>query len=150
MKKNILYFVAFTLICVQAMAQEPIKVKVEKYEAVSYRSYKHIHFDRDSIEIRKMAYPIVKYLGDMLKDELRIYTIQIEGFVDTEEFISKPYLALQRVNAVKDYFIKNGISAQRIIVKDGGKPEIPAFEVELEEENQELMRRVTFSLIKKE
>lgn len=151
MKTTIFYLIAFTftLMCFQAIAQEP--VKVEEHRIRDYRSLKNIYFDRDSIEIRKIAYPILEYLTDMLKNELRKDTIQIEGFVDSVEFVSKPYLALQRANVVKNYFIKNGIATQRIIVKDGGKSEIPKEWVEEEEEVvHEMMRRVTFSLIKKE
>lgn len=120
---------------------------------VTYRSYKNIYFDKDSIEIRKYAFEILNYLSDILKNEFWGYSIQIEGFVDSVEFTSKPYLALQRAKAVKDYFVKKGIAVQRIIVKDGGKAEIPKEWVEEEEEEEviyEMMRRVTFSLVKKE
>ncbi len=148
MKTSIFYFIVFAIIYAQATAQEP--VKVEEYAIKDYRSYKNIHFDKDSIEIRKIAYPILSFLVDILKKEYPDYVLQIKGFVDNEEFISKPSLALQRANAVKEYFAKNGISKQRIIVKDGGQAEIPEGYDEWKEEMQEMMRRVTFSMVKKE
>jgi OOP family OmpA-OmpF porin len=80
-----------------------------------------IHFDYNKASIASNSYKLLDLLADVIK-KCPNKIISIEGHTDS--IGSKSYnlkLSLNRVNAVKDYLVKKGVSADRLEVVGHGE-----------------------------
>ncbi|MFN3870625.1 MAG: OmpA family protein, partial [Aquificaceae bacterium] len=80
-----------------------------------------VHFDFNKANIKREYIPLLNEVVKTLKENPNI-RIRVEGF--TDDIGSKTYndkLALRRAQAVRDYLIRAGISADRIEVVGFGK-----------------------------
>jgi OOP family OmpA-OmpF porin len=80
------------------------------------------NFDFNSVYIKKIYYPQIKKVADILKNNPHL-KIEIAGYTDdigSDEYNKK--LSLKRAQAVKDILVKvYGINPKRIVVKGYGK-----------------------------
>jgi OOP family OmpA-OmpF porin len=79
------------------------------------------NFDFNSAYIKKIYYPQIKKVADILKNNPHL-KIEIAGYTDnigSDEYNKK--LSLKRAQAVKNILVKYGINPNRIIIKGYGK-----------------------------
>jgi len=73
-----------------------------------------VHFDKNRFNIKDSSYELLDKLIDISK-ECSESKIVIEGYTDTRGSIKiNRKISLKRANAVKSYFIKGGISSERL------------------------------------
>jgi OOP family OmpA-OmpF porin len=100
--------------------KEPVVSSCEA-EFKSILSQDKIHFDYNKASIASNSYKLLDILADVIK-KCPNEIISIEGHTDS--IGSKSYnlkLSLNRVNAVKEYLVKKGVSADRLKVVGHGE-----------------------------
>jgi len=105
-----------------------------------------VFFDYNKAVIKPSAIPVLKEILEVLKQNPEI-KLEIKGYTDalgTDPYNMK--LSKKRAEAVFQYFVKNGISAERLIIKFFGKnnPIAP----NTDEKGRALNRRVEFTIIR--
>ncbi len=81
-----------------------------------------VHFDFDKYNIKKDSYGILSDVASILKSNPQIKKIRIEGHTDaigTDAYNMK--LSQRRANSVREYLIKQGVSADRLEAVGYGK-----------------------------
>ena len=114
---------------------------IEKGETIVL---KNIFFDFDKSELKTASYPELNRILDYLKDS-KIEKMLISGHTDsTGDPNYNLGLSGRRAKAVMDFFIKNGISRDRLSYEANGanKPKVPNDT----KENRALNRRVEFEI----
>lgn len=100
--------------------QEPVKQVV--YKKIVYHG---INFDFDKSNIKADSIPILqKDVDNLKKESQKNKTIRIVGHTDSkgsDEYNQK--LSERRANAVRDYFISQGIDGNRLIAEGKGEAE---------------------------
>ena len=99
--------------------QEEVLAKVEKKKIVIAKT---IHFEFDKAVIRPISFPIVDAVVGILKENLDIRKIRIEGHCDgkgSDAYNMK--LSQRRANAVLEYMIAHGIGAEKMVAVGYGK-----------------------------
>lgn len=109
--------------------------------------YPTIHFDSGVANIKQEFYHVLEEMVIILKRYES--PIIIDGHTDNRPIHTKKYtsnyeLSLDRANEVKKYFIKNGISPQRILIK--GYSDRKPLLLNDSPENMSINRRVEVSL----
>lgn len=117
-------------------------VPVEKGETIVLNN---IFFDFDKSDLKTASYPELNRVLDYLKSD-KIEKIQISGHTDsTGDPNYNMVLSGRRAKAVMDYFIKSGISRDRLSYKAFGmtQPKVPNDT----RENRSKNRRVEFQIL---
>jgi outer membrane protein OmpA-like peptidoglycan-associated protein len=98
---------------------EPFWVKV-KYEPPRKWKLDHVHFDVDKSILRADALPQLSELLDYLQRHASV-KVEIAGHTDnTGEESHNQQLSADRANSIRDWLIRKGISAYRLIAKGYG------------------------------
>jgi outer membrane protein OmpA-like peptidoglycan-associated protein len=102
-----------------------------------------ILFRRGSAIIDEVSYPLLRDIGDVLKDFPEIEQIRVEGHTDSDGNAKKnKRLSLQRAQAVRSFLISYGIDAQRMVAQGFGE-ERPV-DTNNTQEGKQKNRRVEF------
>ena len=118
-------------------------VPIEKGAVVRLNN---IFFDFDKYVLKEESFPELNRMVEMMKEseELRI---SVEGHTDnigTQQY--NMVLSERRAQAVVDYLVRNGISADRLVAKGYGKSR-PIVSNDDEIDGRELNRRVEFKIL---
>ena len=109
---------------------------------------KKIHFATGTAEIKEDSSQILDSLVDVLLNYLNITKVEIQGHTDNRgSLASNMQLSESRANAVRDYLVRNGIKASRLIGKGYGptRPKRP----NITKRNRAMNRRVEFLILEK-
>lgn len=123
---------------------DPFKVNI-KFEAARTYTLKNVHFDVGKATLRPASYPALEELFGYLKNKESI-RVEIAGHTDnTGKDSINLRLSQQRAEVIRDYLIKKGIQAPRIVAKGYGSGE-PVADNETEEGRQ-LNRRTEVRIL---
>ena len=106
---------------------------------------KNVYFDTDKFDLRNESFPELQKLYKFLNENQEI-SIEISGHTDNVgDKNANMALSLNRANAVRDYLIKQGIKADRMLANGYGasKPIYPNDN----EEHRQLNRRTEYRII---
>ncbi len=126
------------------LVKDLVLVPIEIGESIEL---KNVFFVQSKAELRPESYPELDRLVKIMKDNPTI-EIELSGHTDNRGAANANLeLSEKRVDAVKDYLIKKGISIKRITGRGygGSRPIAPSDT----EENRQRNRRVEFKIVKK-
>lgn len=106
---------------------------------------KTIYFNYEKSSFIHATIPVLQAIAAILK-EYPDSKMLIDGHCDAYEFDVDSKLSIERAKAVKSFFIQNGISPDRLLIKDSGKS-VP-LDSNKTQEGRAKNRRVIISLIR--
>jgi outer membrane protein OmpA-like peptidoglycan-associated protein len=77
-----------------------------------------VHFHEDSSKLRKKTYAQLDEVLDILREDNKVEHIDLEVYTHKQGLVRYNFrLATRRARAIRDYFMKNGVSEEDITIK---------------------------------
>jgi len=122
----------------------PKKVKITRKKIVILNK---VHFNSASSRIQYRSFSILKDVAKVLKDNLWIMKIQVEGHTDDVGRLEyNMRLSKERAQSVRRYLIRKGVASHRLVAKGFG-PNIPLVNAKTRSARAK-NRRVEFKILK--
>jgi outer membrane protein OmpA-like peptidoglycan-associated protein len=109
-------------------------------------AFKPIYFDYDKFEIKEEYFSFLKSMIEVISEHSDL-RIKITGHTDPDG--SDAYnneLSKKRANAIQDFFVKNGLNADKLVIDFKGEKEL-INPTDQSENGKQLNRRVDFVFI---